>query len=86
MTSSSDEGAQRAVSDADARDLDVRLRIVPRILCRSFFLREADSAVVAQLQEPARQTAMSNSKSAQAYKRPCRSRAGISSEPPTSGC
>ncbi len=33
-----------------------------------FFLREADSAVVAQLAEPARQQAMRTSKSAQAYK------------------
>jgi imidazolonepropionase-like amidohydrolase len=33
-----------------------------------FFLREADAAVVAQLQEPARQQAMATSKSAQVYK------------------
>lgn len=33
-----------------------------------FFLREADPEVIAQLQEPARQTAMRNSKSAQGYK------------------
>ena len=40
----------------------------PAFFADPFFLREADRAVVAQLQEPARQTAMSNSKSAQAYK------------------
>jgi imidazolonepropionase-like amidohydrolase len=40
----------------------------PAFFSDPFFLREADRAVVAQLQEPARQTAMRNSKSAQAYK------------------
>ena len=40
----------------------------PGFFTDPFFLREADKAVVAQLQEPARQAAMSNSKSAQAYK------------------
>jgi imidazolonepropionase-like amidohydrolase len=40
----------------------------PAFFADPFFLREADRAVVAQLQEPARQTAMINSKSAQAYK------------------
>jgi imidazolonepropionase-like amidohydrolase len=40
----------------------------PAFFTDPFFLREADKAVVAQLQEPARQAAMSNSKSAQAYK------------------
>jgi imidazolonepropionase-like amidohydrolase len=40
----------------------------PAFFADPFFLREADRAVVTQLQEPARQTAMINSKSAQAYK------------------
>lgn len=40
----------------------------PGFFSDPFFLREADRAVMAQLQEPARQTAMSHSKSAQAYK------------------
>ena len=40
----------------------------PAFFADPFFLREADRAVVGQLQEPARQTAMRNSKSAQAYK------------------
>ena len=40
----------------------------PAFFSDPFFLREADRAVMAQLQEPARQTAMRNSKSAQAYK------------------
>ena len=40
----------------------------PAFFADPFFLREADRAVVAQLQEPARQDAMRNSKSAQAYK------------------
>ena len=40
----------------------------PAFFTDPFFLREADRAVVAQLQEPARQAAMKNSKSAQAYK------------------
>ncbi len=34
-----------------------------------FFLREADSQVIAQLKEPARQASMSQSRSAQAYKK-----------------
>jgi imidazolonepropionase-like amidohydrolase len=40
----------------------------PAFFADPFFLREADRAVVGQLQEPARQTAMRNSRSAQAYK------------------
>ena len=40
----------------------------PAFFSDPFFLREADRAVMAQLKEPARQTAMSNSRSAQAYK------------------
>jgi imidazolonepropionase-like amidohydrolase len=40
----------------------------PAFFTDPFFLREADRAVVAQLQEPARQAAMKSSKSAQAYK------------------
>jgi imidazolonepropionase-like amidohydrolase len=40
----------------------------PAFFADPFFLREADRAVVGQLQEPPRQTAMRNSKSAQAYK------------------
>jgi imidazolonepropionase-like amidohydrolase len=40
----------------------------PAFFTDPFFLREADKAVVAQLQEPARQAAMSRSSSAQAYK------------------
>ena len=40
----------------------------PAFFSDPFFLREADRAVMAQLQEPARQAAMSSSKSAQAYK------------------
>jgi imidazolonepropionase-like amidohydrolase len=40
----------------------------PAFFADPFFLREADRAVVARLQEPARQQAMRSSKSAQAYK------------------
>jgi imidazolonepropionase-like amidohydrolase len=40
----------------------------PAFFADPFFLREADRAVVGQLQEPPRQTAIRNSKSAQAYK------------------
>jgi imidazolonepropionase-like amidohydrolase len=40
----------------------------PAFFADPFFLREADRAVVAQLQEPARQAAMRDSKSAQAYR------------------
>ena len=40
----------------------------PAFFSDKFFLREADAAVVAQLQEPARQEAMRKSRSAQAYK------------------
>jgi len=40
----------------------------PAFFSDPFFLREADRAVVAQLQEPARQQAMAASKSAQGYK------------------
>ena len=40
----------------------------PAFFSDKFFLREADPAVVAQLQEPARQEAMRKSRSAQAYK------------------
>jgi imidazolonepropionase-like amidohydrolase/Xaa-Pro aminopeptidase len=40
----------------------------PAFFADPFFSREADAAVVAQLQEPARQQAMQASKSAQAYK------------------
>ena len=40
----------------------------PGFFSDPFFLREADSGLVAQLQEPSRQAAMRESKSAQAYK------------------
>jgi len=40
----------------------------PSFFSDPFFLREADAAVVARLKEPARQRAMAESKSAQAYK------------------
>ena len=40
----------------------------PAFFSDPFFLKEADAAVVAQLKEPARQTAMRESKSAQRYK------------------
>jgi len=40
----------------------------PAFFSDPFFLREADPAVVAQLQEPKRQEAMHNSKTAQGYK------------------
>ncbi|MEO8130186.1 MAG: amidohydrolase family protein [Bryobacteraceae bacterium] len=40
----------------------------PAFFSDPFFLREADRAVVAQLQEPKRQQAMHNSKTAQGYK------------------
>jgi imidazolonepropionase-like amidohydrolase len=40
----------------------------PAFFSDPFFLREADRAVMAQLQEPPRQEAMRNSKSAQGYK------------------
>lgn len=40
----------------------------PAFFSDPFFLREADSGLVAQLQEPSRQAAMQASKSAQAYK------------------
>ncbi len=40
----------------------------PSFFSDPFFTREADAGVVAQLREPARQEAMRNSKSAQAYK------------------
>ena len=41
---------------------------VPAFFKDPFFMREADAALVARLQEPERQTAMRNSKSAQTYK------------------
>ena len=41
---------------------------VPAFFKDPLFMREADAALVARLQEPARQTAMRNSKSAQTYK------------------
>src|SRR5699024_9157191 len=41
----------------------------PSFFSDPFFLREADSAVVAQLEEPARQEAMRKSRSAHEYKK-----------------